>query len=98
MLIGPGGVPACSLCHFENGVYADGIVRKLRDALAILVDVSRQGGWINHVQRDGWIAGVLVNGLVEHLHVPRLSLAGSVGRVKNAAIETDVVKQPMTDR
>src|SRR5215472_4865055 len=97
MLVGPSGVAASGLRHFENGVGEDRIVRVFRNALASCVDVPGQCRRIDHVQRNRRVARVLVDRFVIDLHIAGLSEAGSVRWIKNAASKADIVEKPVAD-
>src|SRR6267143_3240805 len=97
VLVSPGGVATRASDDFEDRVAPDRIMRKHPHTLAILVQPVREGCGINDIQRDGWVARVLVNALVENHRITGLAGAGSVGRIEYGSIVANVVKDPVRD-
>lgn len=98
VFVRPRGSAVRRLYDFKNRIRVNRIVGKFGSALTLFVDVAGQSAWIDHIQRDRRIARVFVDSLVEYLHIPRLSLAGGIGRIKHTAVEAHIVEQSVTER
>src|SRR5690349_13858264 len=96
MFIGPRGASTKLLYCFENSIGLNCLVRKYRNAVAMLIDSPRQFGRINDIKRD--IRRVIqINTLVEDHRIAWGSRASCVCRIEITAVVTHVIKQTVSD-
>src|SRR5262249_1287483 len=93
MLVRPGGVAARAANDFKNGVRPNSLMGEEWNALVQCVYVPRESARIYNVLRNGWIADVLVDGLIEDHGVAGAVGARRIGRIKNGAVVADVIEQ-----